>query len=219
MGENIGFQNSVIAKKPNRGIIYMTVGTLQQQLNIMDDESFMRKYSLIVIDEAHERSIGTDFTLYMMKKFINRNYKNADCPFLLITSATFNTKKFADYLLDHLKTERYKNIINVGGFTYPITETWPEYDSDNYIQDAVSKAIQIHKENPEDYIEELLQEGIENSTIPDFIDNETEDTEKITNDEDNNQEEGSNDFVEESDELTDIPFTESDTETEEDENE
>jgi len=152
MGENIGFQNSVIAKKPNRGIIYMTVGTLQQQLNIMDDESFMRKYSLIVIDEAHERSIGTDFTLYMMKKFINRNYKNADCPFLLITSATFNTKKFADYLLDHLKTERYKNIINVGGFTYPITETWPEYDSDNYIQDAVSKAIQIHKENPEDYM-------------------------------------------------------------------
>lgn len=153
MGENIGFQNSVISKKPMRGIVYLTVGTLQQQLNIMDDESFMRKYSLIVIDEAHERSIGTDFTMYMMKKFINKNYKNPDCPFLLITSATFNTHKFADYLLtDVPKAERYANIIQVGGFTYPITETWMEYDSDNYIQDAVTKAVEIHKNNQDDFL-------------------------------------------------------------------
>lgn len=153
MGDNIGFQNSVISKRPIRGIIYMTVGTLQQQLNIMSDEDFMRRYSLIVIDEAHERSIGTDFTLYMMKKFIMRNYKNPECPFLLVTSATFNTHKFADYLLSsEPKTKRYENIINVGGFTFPITETWPKYDSDNYIQDAVSCAIKIHKENKNDFL-------------------------------------------------------------------
>ena len=66
MGENIGFQNGVVAKKPTNGIIFMTIGVLQQQLNVMSDEDFAKKYSIIFVDEVHERSDATDFTLYIL---------------------------------------------------------------------------------------------------------------------------------------------------------
>ena len=55
------------------------------------------KYSFIVIDEYHDRSLGMDLTLSLIKKFMDRNYKKSECPFLILTSATFDTKKYADY--------------------------------------------------------------------------------------------------------------------------
>lgn len=42
MGVNIGFQNGVQAKRPTRGIIFMTIGVLKQQLKIMSDEEFLK---------------------------------------------------------------------------------------------------------------------------------------------------------------------------------
>jgi HrpA-like RNA helicase len=152
MGENIGYQTGVISKKPVRGIIYMTIGVLMQQLNIMSDEEFMAKYSVILLDEVHERSIGTDDVLYAMKRFIERNYKNKNCPFLITMSATFDVWKFTDYLLASIPTpKRYENIIKVKGFTYPIQEFWMDYDSTNYIQAAVDKAAELHEKNPGDF--------------------------------------------------------------------
>ena len=149
MGENIGFQNGVIAKRPTRGIIFMTIGVLKQQLNIMTDTEFMEKYSIIIIDEAHERSIDTDIVLYRMKLFIERNHANKECPFLLVMSATFNPEKFADYMLSSVQG-RYENIIKVQGFTFPVVETFLDYDTTNYIQAAVETTIKLHNEHIDD---------------------------------------------------------------------
>jgi HrpA-like RNA helicase len=152
LGENIGYQTGVFSKKPTRGIVFMTIGIIQQQLNIMSDEEFMDKYSIIIIDEAHERSIGTDIVLFMMKNFISRHYKDKNCPFLLVMSATFDPFAFADYLLDSVDApKRYHNIIQVIGSTYPIKENFLAYDSPNYIESVIEHIIQIHKNNPDDY--------------------------------------------------------------------
>ena len=157
MGENIGFQNSMISKKPVKGIIYMTVGTVQQQLKIMSDEDFMNMYSLIIIDEVHVRNIDTDFTIFMIKQLIHRNYDNPICPFFVTTSATFDIYGVTDYLLaDIKKPDRYKNIIKVAGLTFPIEVHWPDYDSSDYIKDAAELAIKLHKENMDDFIDPNL---------------------------------------------------------------
>lgn len=163
LGDNIGFQNGMIVKKPTRGIIYMTIGVLQQQLAVMTPEDFISKYSLIVIDEVHERSIGTDMTLFLMKKLISEHFKNKNCPFLLITSATFNPEKFAKYMLFHRDFhqpvgekigEKYsRNIVKVSGFTFPIEDKWATYDADNYIQEIINHVINIHKTNSDDFMD------------------------------------------------------------------
>lgn len=149
--ENIGYQTKAFTKKPTKGLIYMTIGVLTQQLKIMTDKEFMQRYSFIVIDEAHERSIDTDFVLMAMKKFITKHYKNPDCPFLIITSATFDPYKFADYMLSNeSKKDRYSNIIDVLGFSHKITDTYLKYSTNDFVTSAINLASQIHKDHPED---------------------------------------------------------------------
>jgi HrpA-like RNA helicase len=144
MGENVGFQTGVVTRKPVKGIIYMTIGVLLQQLKTMSDADFMNKYSIVIVDETHARDINVDLTLYMMKKFLNRNAKKIGCPFLVLMSATFDTAKFAKYY------KVPKNVIDVKGASFPIEEHYLEYASSNYIEDAISQAITIHEEAVDD---------------------------------------------------------------------
>ena len=146
IGDNIGYQTMSFIKKPIRGIIYMTIGVLQQQLNFMPENIFINYYSLIVLDEIHERSLGTDIVLYKIKKFIQKHYNNPRCPFVLITSATFDPFYFCDYLLSNIpKNIRYKNIIKVSGLSHPIKEIFLKYDSNDYIKEAVNTIIKIYE--------------------------------------------------------------------------
>ena len=159
LGENIGYQTGPFTIVPVRGIIYMTVGVLMQQINIMSDEDFMKKYSFIIIDEAHKRSIATDMVLSAMKAFVRRNYKNPLCPFIIITSATFDTVKYCDWVLSEVKKpDRYQNIINVKGqTTHPIHEVFLKYEAKDMINAAVDRVVQIHEEFASDF-------GVEHSS-------------------------------------------------------
>lgn len=151
MGENIGYQTGNFKMKPQRGIIYMTIGVLQQQLNVMSDEELINRYSLIVIDEVHIRSVALDFTLRMLKKFLTRNYKNPECPFVITTSATFDTIKMTDYMLSSIsEKKRYNNIIKVSGLTFPIESNFLKVDSDNYYISAAKKVFEIHTQNEDE---------------------------------------------------------------------
>lgn len=146
LGENLGYQTGNFVYKPIQGIIFMTIGVLSQQLKVMSDEEFMNKYSFIVIDECHDRSLGMDLTLSLIKKFMNRNYKKSECPFLILTSATFDTKKYADYF-----GVKHKNIITVKGSNFPIEHNYLKTPAADYIQMSAERAIKIHKENKDDY--------------------------------------------------------------------
>jgi HrpA-like RNA helicase len=146
MGETIGYQTGDYVYKPKKGVIFMTIGLLSQQLKVMTDEEFMEKYAFIVLDECHDRSLGMDLTLSLFKKFIYRNFKNLNCPFLILTSATFDVEKYADYFgVDH------KNIIDVEGLNYPIEINYPEVPVANFIQYSVKQALDIHTKNVDDY--------------------------------------------------------------------
>lgn len=166
LGENIGYQTGLDSKKPVKGLIYMTIGIILQQLNIMSDEEFMAKYSYIIVDEAHVRSANTDVALYSLKQFVSRNVGKKECPFIIITSATFDPFKYADYLLSDISStkSRYANIIDVSGSTFPVTEKFLEYDSSNYLQSVVDSVIKIHTSWPEDFLSEKeLEEALKES--------------------------------------------------------
>jgi RNA helicase HrpA len=68
----------------------MTDGMLLQELKL---DPWLSKYSVIVVDEAHERSLNIDFTLGLLKRVLEsrRDFK------VIISSATINAEVFCEY--------------------------------------------------------------------------------------------------------------------------
>jgi HrpA-like RNA helicase len=149
LGENIGYQTGAISKKPVKGMTFMTTGTLLQQLKVMTDEDIMRKYSFIIIDEVHERSIDVDSTLYYLKQFLSRNWNNSSCPLVILMSATFDPNVFMKYF----KCPK-ENYIQVTGSTYPIEKHFSKFDISDYLNYAVDITEKIHIDNIADIDED-----------------------------------------------------------------
>nr|BCY04559.1 Putative helicase [Abalone asfa-like virus] len=148
--KTVGYQTGPKSEKPEAGLIYATAGVLLAQLRFNQDQDIINKYSFIIIDEAHERSLEIDSVLMRIKQFLLRNIKKggtfaANCPFILLASATIDTKKYAKYfkLPD-------TNIITVEGRQFGITTYWPESGTNNFVEGATTKILQIHNDNPDD---------------------------------------------------------------------
>jgi HrpA-like RNA helicase len=149
LGVNLGFITGSLAIRPGKGVVFMTIGVLLQQFSNSTDEELMNKYFVIIIDEAHERSVDADMVLFYIKQFLQRCALNSACPMFIIMSATIDTIKFCDYMLD--EPDRYKNIIKVKGFSYPIQDIFATTNVLDYINFDLELIKQIHRENPNDY--------------------------------------------------------------------
>jgi HrpA-like RNA helicase len=143
MGETIGYATGSFVKIPTakKSVIFTTTGYLAQVLKSNADDRIMKKYSFILLDEAHARSLDYDLVFFLMKKFMQRNLSNPNCPFLLMMSATLPTNKYAKYF-DIDSTE----IISVPGQTYPKEDHYADADYKNYMESSVELIIKIHNE-------------------------------------------------------------------------
>ena len=142
VGKNVGYITGFLTYSVlKNGINFMTVGILTQLLNNIysqsdknlskemiqnkiekEEREFMKSFSVIIIDEVHDRSMEGDVAIALMKKFLERNYKNKDCPILILTSATFEPEKFSKYYFD-------APIIKIsGGTSKPINDHWLKND-------------------------------------------------------------------------------------------
>lgn len=88
----------------------MTDGIL---LNEIQRDPLLRRYEVIIVDEAHERSLNIDFLLgYLIQLLPQRPDLK-----VIITSATIDSQRFAE----HFGTrERPAPVIEVSGRTYPV---------------------------------------------------------------------------------------------------
>ena len=94
----------------NTKIKYVTDGMLVRECII---DKYLSKYSYIILDEIHERSIHSDILLSICKDLII-NKKRNDLK-LIIMSATLNPNKYLNYFnIDN------SNLIIVKGRTYPV---------------------------------------------------------------------------------------------------
>lgn len=85
----------------------MTDGILLQELKL---DPWLTKYSVIMVDEAHERSLNIDFILGLLKRILN---ERSDFK-VIISSATINTDLFSMYF-DNCP------VIKIDAITYPVT--------------------------------------------------------------------------------------------------
>lgn len=111
VGERVGFKIRFTDKTaPATLVKLMTDGVLLAETQ---SDRFLDAYEAIIIDEAHERSLNIDFLLAYLRRLLARR---PDLK-LIITSATIDPGKFADYFADDLGPAP---IIEVQGRTYPV---------------------------------------------------------------------------------------------------
>lgn len=145
LGKNIGYQTKALVLRPVRGILFSTIGILLQHLKTLTDEEFGKKYSFIILDEIHNRSIETDTTLYYLKQYLKRNFQSPECPYIILTSGTFDPKPLMDYF--DCSANSFLDII---GSSFPIQDNFLDYsltDLLTFIADLIEK---IHVENLQD---------------------------------------------------------------------
>ena len=112
LGKDVGFKIRFDDKTGKDTFVkLMTDGILLAETQ---SDKFLNQYELIIIDEAHERSLNIDFLLGGIKRILA---KRRDLK-LIITSATINTQRFADHFT--VDENNPVPIINVEGRTYPV---------------------------------------------------------------------------------------------------
>ncbi|CAA7396407.1 unnamed protein product [Spirodela intermedia] len=119
----------------NTRIKYLTDGCLlRESLSCMD----LSKYSVIILDEAHERSLNTDILLGLMKRLVKLRSSNLK---VLITSAT----------LDGVKVSKFFSscpVLNVPGTLFPVEKLYSRERPTNYIESSLKTALDIHTTEP-----------------------------------------------------------------------
>lgn len=115
---------------PNTVIKYMTDGVLLRE-TLKDSD--LDKYRVIVMDEAHERSLSTDVLFGILKKVVGRrrDFK------LIVTSATLNAQKFSDFFGS-------VPIFHIPGRTFPVQILYSKTPCEDYVEAAVKQAMTIH---------------------------------------------------------------------------
>ena len=115
-------------------IKYMTDGVLLRETLV---ESDLDKYSAIIMDEAHERSLNTDVLFGIVKDIVARRRDFR----LVVTSATLDSKKFAHFFGS-------APVFEIPGRTFPVDVLFSKTPQEDYVDAAVKQAIAVHLGHP-----------------------------------------------------------------------
>ncbi|MCF6300410.1 MAG: DEAD/DEAH box helicase, partial [Proteobacteria bacterium] len=138
LGTTVGYLVRFDEKYDPKGWVkFMTDGILLQQTL---KDKWLNEYDVIIIDEAHERSLNIDFLLGFLKKLIA---KRKDLK-VVITSATIDTEKFSKHFND-------APIINVSGRSFPVTAHYRPLEQHNLeLNQGIIRAIdEIYAMSPD----------------------------------------------------------------------
>ncbi|CAF4179974.1 unnamed protein product [Rotaria sp. Silwood2] len=131
VGYTIRFEDCT---SPETKIKYMTDGMLLRECLIDPD---MNQYSVVMLDEAHERTIHTDVLFGLMKQAVKKRSELK----LIVTSATLDSVKFSEYFFK-------APIFTIPGRTFPVEVLYTKEPETDYLDASLITVMQIHLTEP-----------------------------------------------------------------------
>ncbi|XP_025818311.1 probable pre-mRNA-splicing factor ATP-dependent RNA helicase DEAH9 isoform X3 [Panicum hallii] len=153
LGEEVGYTIR-FEDQTNPGmtmIKFLTDGVLIRE---MMEDPLLTKYSVIMVDEAHERSISTDMLLGLLKKIQRRRPELR----LIISSATIEARSMSTFFNIRRKNSLLGSsddlpnpepaILSVEGKGYTVEIHYVEEPVSDYLRAAVNTVLLIHEKEP-----------------------------------------------------------------------
>ncbi|KAK2393661.1 putative pre-mRNA-splicing factor ATP-dependent RNA helicase DEAH5 [Trifolium repens] len=150
LGDQVGYtiRFEDVTNQDETVLKFVTDGVLLRE---MMNDPLLTKYSVIMVDEAHERSISTDILLGLLKKIQRRRPELR----LIIASATIEAKSMADFFRPRKKRREPENednglkvepaILSVEGRGFNVQINFAKEPVQDYVQAAVSTVLLIHE--------------------------------------------------------------------------
>lgn len=138
MGAVVGYQVRFDSNvEPGVAIKFMTDGILLREFQ---GDPLLSRYSVIMVDEAHERNQNIDFVLGLLKQLLA---KRSDLK-VVIASATIDSEKFSRYFGG-------APIIEVSGRAYPVEVIYQTREIEQYrmIDEIAKQVVEIHSSEKE----------------------------------------------------------------------
>jgi ATP-dependent RNA helicase DDX35 len=141
VGYSIRFEDVTSA---NTQVKFVTDGLLLREMLV---DPLLNRYAVIMVDEAHERSLSSDILLSLLKKVLR---KRSDLR-VVVSSATLEAERFLDFFAPdegekvHGKSKvEYGQIVGIEGRTYPVEIQYIVEPTNNYVEAAVEAIMNIH---------------------------------------------------------------------------
>eukprot|EP00929_Paragymnodinium_shiwhaense_P074666 TRINITY_DN38221_c0_g1_i2.p1 TRINITY_DN38221_c0_g1~~TRINITY_DN38221_c0_g1_i2.p1 ORF type:complete len:1212 (-),score=332.07 TRINITY_DN38221_c0_g1_i2:149-3784(-) len=143
----------------NMRIKFMTDGILLREVQ---NDFLCKKYTCIIIDEAHERGVNCDILIGLLSRVVQRRRRDFDLAMakgapkageqkplpplrLIVMSATL---RLCDFTENRQLFPTAPPVVNIDGRTFPVTLHFARKTDEDYIKAAKQSVLKIHKQLP-----------------------------------------------------------------------